>query len=157
MCDTLRLISVRRCDVPRYFVLVSFGGSGGLHVAYLAKEMGIPNVIIPPHSGVAAAMGCLMVDVQHDITKTYLADAKKVLIEDLEDEFITMEKEAKGLLVEEGIAEEDMSFIRYIDMSYYGKWRSLDINLGRKLVSIEGALEQFHKEHEREFAFSKAD
>src|SRR5690625_4833979 len=157
MCDALRLISVRRGYDPRDFALVSFGGAGGLHGAYLAKEMGIPNVIIPPHSGVAAAMGCLMVDVQHDITKTYLADAKKVLIEDLEDEFITMEKEAKGLLVEEGIAEEDMNFIRYIDMRYAGQWRSLEITLGRTLVAIEGALEQFHKEHEREFAFSNAD
>jgi len=157
MCDALRLISVRRGYDPRDFALVSFGGAGGLHSAYLAKEMDIPNVIIPPHSGVAAAMGCLMVDVQHDITKTYLADAKKMLIEDLEVEFNKMEKEAKDLLVEEGIAEVDMDFIRYIDMRYAGQWRSLAITIGRTLVSIEGALEQFHKEHEREFAFSNTD
>ncbi|TXK89813.1 hydantoinase/oxoprolinase family protein, partial [Parageobacillus sp. SY1] len=68
MCDALRLISVRRGYDPREFALVAFGGAGPLHGAYLAKEMEIPVVIVPPHPGVAAAMGCLLVDVQHDIT-----------------------------------------------------------------------------------------
>ncbi|WP_186670976.1 hydantoinase/oxoprolinase family protein [Sporosarcina sp. BP05] len=154
MCDALRLISVRRGYDPRDFALVAFGGAGGLHGAYLAKEMDIPTVIIPPHSGVAAAMGCLMVDVQHDITKTFMADAKNVSIEELEAEFVEMEKEAKNLLEEEKIDESAMNFIRYIDMRYAGQWRSLAITIGRTLDSIEGALEQFHQEHEREFAFS---
>ncbi|MBE1554028.1 hydantoinase/oxoprolinase family protein [Sporosarcina limicola] len=157
MCDALRLISVRRGYDPRDFALVAFGGAGGLHGAYLAKEMDIPTVIIPPHSGVAAAMGCLMVDVQHDITKTYLVDAKSVSIDALEAEFAEMEKEAKALLEEEKIDESAMNFIRYIDMRYAGQWRSLAITLGRTLDSIEGALEQFHQEHEREFAFSNKD
>ncbi|MDS9471466.1 hydantoinase/oxoprolinase family protein [Sporosarcina pasteurii] len=157
MCDALRLISVRRGYDPRDFALVSFGGASGVHCAYLAKEMGIPNVIVPPYSGVAAAMGCLMVDVQHDITKTFLADAKSVSVETLEAEFSTMEKEGKELLEEEGIEPEDMNFIRYVDMRYAGQWRSLAITVGRELNSIEDALFQFHKEHEREFAFSNAE
>ncbi|WP_342513365.1 hydantoinase/oxoprolinase family protein [Sporosarcina sp. FSL K6-1522] len=154
MCDALRLISVRRGYDPRDFALVSFGGASGVHCAYLAKEMDIPNVIIPPYSGVAAAMGCLIVDVQHDITKTFMADAKTISIATLRSEFATMETEARALLEEEGIADEDMNFIRYIDMRYAGQWRSLAITIGQKLDSIEGALLQFHKEHEREFAFS---
>lgn len=157
MCDALRLISVRRGYDPRDFALVAFGGAGGLHGAYLAKEMDIPTVIIPPHSGVAAAMGCLMVDVQHDITKTYLVDAKTVSVDELNAEFEAMEKDAKKLLEEEKIDEADMNFIRYIDMRYAGQWRSMAITLGRSLDSIEGALEQFHQEHEREFSFSNKD
>src|SRR5699024_5287350 len=74
MCDALRLISVRKGYDPRDFALVAFGGAGALHSAYLAKEMNIPNVIIPPFPGVAAALGCLLVDVRHDITQTYVAD-----------------------------------------------------------------------------------
>ncbi|MFC5589323.1 hydantoinase/oxoprolinase family protein [Sporosarcina soli] len=157
MCDALRLISVRRGYDPRDFALVAFGGASGLHSAYLAKEMDIPNVIIPPYSGVAAAMGCLMVDVQHDITKTFLADAKSMSLEALEAEFSSMEKEGKALLEEEGIAQEDMNFIRYVDMRYAGQWRSLAITIGRELKSMDDALFQFHREHEREFAFSDAD
>ena len=157
MCDALRLISVRRGYDPRDFALVSFGGAGGLHGAYLAKEMDIPTVIIPPNSGVAAAMGCLMVDVQHDITRTFLRDASKVSLEELRAEFNEMDAEAKALLEAEKIDEEDMHFIHYVDMRYAGQWRSMSITLGEGVVSIEDALEEFHAEHEREFSFSNRD
>lgn len=157
MCDALRLISVRRGYDPRDFALVSFGGAGGLHGAYLAKEMDIPTVIVPPHSGVAAAMGCLMVDVQHDITKTYLKDVAEVTVDELNAEFAEMEREAKELLESEKIAEEDMNFIRYVDMRYAGQWRSMAITVGQRVESIDAALEQFHQEHEREFSFSNKD
>ena len=118
MCDALRLISVRRGYDPRDFALVAFGGAGPLHGAYLAKEMEIPTVIIPPHPGVAAAMGCLLVDVRHDISKTYVKNVKDVSLKDLEKEFIGMEKEAAELLQEEGVAKEASTLMRYIDMRY---------------------------------------
>lgn len=72
MSDAVRLISLRRGYDPRDFALVAFGGAGPLHGAYLAKDLNIPKVIIPTHPGVAAAMGCLLVDVRHDISKTYV-------------------------------------------------------------------------------------
>lgn len=153
MCDALRLISVRRGYDPRDFALVAFGGAGALHGAELAKEMEIPNVIIPAHPGVAAAMGCLLVDVRHDVTKTFLADAGSIKKEELEQEFVEMEKEAISLLEEEGIAPENMNLIRYVDMRYVGQWRTLSVTVGRPLHSLENAVERFHQEHEREFAF----
>ncbi|KKB37393.1 hydantoinase/oxoprolinase family protein [Bacillus thermotolerans] len=153
MCDALRLISVRRGYDPRDFALVAFGGAGALHGAELAKEMEIPNVIIPAHPGVAAAMGCLLVDVRHDVTKTFLADAGSIKKEELEQEFVEMEKEAISLLEEEGIAPENMNLIRYVDMRYVGQWRTLSVTVDRPLHSLENAVERFHQEHEREFAF----
>ncbi|MFK2826364.1 hydantoinase/oxoprolinase family protein [Bacillus sp. B190/17] len=153
MCDALRLISVRRGYDPRDFALVAFGGAGALHGAELAKEMEIPNVIVPAHPGVAAAMGCLLVDVRHDVTKTYLANVEEIQKEDVEKEFIEMEKEAISLLEEEGIAPENMNLIRYIDMRYVGQWRTLSVTADRPLQSLDNAVERFHLEHEREFAF----
>ncbi|WP_243291749.1 hydantoinase/oxoprolinase family protein [Bacillus sp. FJAT-47783] len=154
MCDALRLISVRRGYDPREFALVALGGAGALHCADLAKEMGIPNVIVPAHPGVAAAMGCLLVDVRHDVTKTYVVNVEHLSKNELENEFISMEKEAVSLLEEEGIATENMNLIRYVDMRYVGQWRTLSVPVGRPIHSLEDALEQFHAEHEREFAFS---
>ncbi|PAQ13846.1 hydantoinase [Bacillaceae bacterium SAOS 7] len=154
MCDALRLISVRRGYDPRDFALVAFGGAGALHGAHLAKEMDIPNVIVPAHPGVAAAMGCLLVDVRHDVTKTYLSNVVDISKDDLENEFIGMEKEAIQLLEEEGIEPENMNLIRYVDMRYVGQWRTLSVSVDRPLTSLEYAVERFHQEHEREFAFS---
>ena len=69
-----------------------------LYGAYLAKELNIPTVIIPPYPGVAAAMGCLLVDVRHDISKTYLKQASEVTLKQLLNEFESMQAEAKVLL-----------------------------------------------------------
>lgn len=157
MCDALRLISIRRGYDPRDFALVAFGGAGPLHGAELAKEMDIPTIIVPPHPGVAAAMGCLLVDVRHDITKTFVRNASHVSLEELETEFTTMEKEAEELLVEEGVEKDRSTLMRYIDMRYKGQWRSLAVPVSEKLHSLNDVLDIFHDEHKREFSFSNRD
>ncbi|MFJ8267591.1 hydantoinase/oxoprolinase family protein [Peribacillus asahii] len=154
MSDAVRLISVRRGYDPRDFALVAFGGAGPLHGAHLAKDMDIPTIIIPPHPGVAAAMGCLLVDVRHDISRTYVKKVEDVSIEELENEFIDMQKEAEELLLEEGIGENTSTLMRYIDLRYKGQWRSLAVPASDKLESLDEMLEAFHQEHEREFSFS---
>jgi len=154
MSDAVRLISVRRGYDPRDFALVAFGGAGPLHGAYLAKELNIPTVIIPPYPGVAAAMGCLLVDVRHDISKTYLRQAEEVTLEELYEEFESMQAEARELLLEEGIPEEQFTLMNFIDLRYQGQWRSLSVPVSQSSSSIEEILELFHKEHEREFAYS---
>lgn len=154
MSDAVRLISVRRGYDPRDFALVAFGGAGPLHGAYLAKDLNIPKIIIPTHPGVAAAMGCLLVDVRHDISKTYVKKVTDVSVEELTDQFSDLRTEAKALLEEEGISEETSTLMNYIDLRYKGQWRSLAVVVPDELTSLEDVLAAFHKEHEREFAFS---
>lgn len=157
MSDAVRLISVRRGYDPRDFALVAFGGAGPLHGAYLAKDLNIPKVIIPTHPGVAAAMGCLLVDVRHDISKTYVKKLDEVSEEELTNQFNELREEARALLEEEGIAENTSTLTNYIDLRYKGQWRSLAVLVSDQITSLEAILEAFHKEHEREFAFSDKD
>lgn len=154
MSDALRLISVRRGYDPRDFALVAFGGAGALHSAYLAKEMDIPHVIIPANPGVGGALGCLLVDFRHDITQTFVANIKDVDVKEVEEKYINMEREAIALLEKEGIAHEHMHLIRHLEMRYGGQWRSLAITVDRPLRSLDDAIEKFHEEHKRAYAFS---
>ncbi|MGY3187762.1 hydantoinase/oxoprolinase family protein [Lysinibacillus sp. TE18511] len=154
MSDAVRLISVRRGYDPRDFALVAFGGAGPLHGAYLAKDLNIPKVIIPTHPGVAAAMGCLLVDVRHDISKTYVKKLDEVNVEELTKQFSELREEARALLEEEGIAENSSSLTNFIDLRYKGQWRSLAVLVSDQITSLDAILEAFHQEHEREFAFS---
>lgn len=154
MSDAVRLISVRRGYDPRDFALVAFGGAGPLHGAYLAKDLNIPKIIIPTHPGVAAAMGCLLVDVRHDISKTYVKKVQDASIEELTTQFHDLRVEAKALLEEEGISDETSTLMNYMDLRYKGQWRSLAVAVPDELTSLDEVLAAFHKEHEREFAFS---
>lgn len=157
MSDAVRLISVRRGYDPRDFAFVAFGGAGPLHAAHLAKDLNIPKVIIPTHPGVAAAMGCLLVDVRHDISKTFVKKANEVSVEELDIQYQALRKEAKALLEEEGISEETSTLMNYMDLRYKGQWRSLAVVVPDYVTSLEEVLAAFHQEHEREFAFSDKD
>ncbi len=157
MCDAIKLISIRRGYDPREFALVAFGGGGALHAAHLAKEMEIPTVIVPPYPGITSAMGCLLVDVRHDLSKSYLADPRQIRVEELEKEYADLEKEAIALLEAEGTPPDKMQFLRFADMRYAGQWRSLTVPVARPIQSLRQTMETFHNEHQREYAWSSQD
>ena len=157
MADAVRLISISRGYDPRDFALVAFGGAGALHGVALAKELSIPTVIVPPNPGVTSALGCLLVDVRHDLAQTYLALAAEADPADIEARFGEMEAEAHRRLVKEGVAESDMVLQRSIDMMYQGQWRSLQVPVASPFTSVPDAVAAFHADHDREYAFRRDD
>src|SRR5699024_337739 len=89
MADAVRLVSIRRGLDPRDFALVAFGGAGALHGADVARELDIPTVLVPPNPGVTSAMGCLLVDIQHDLSGMYTAATDEVDKHELDKQFRT--------------------------------------------------------------------
>ena len=154
MADAVRLISIRRGYDPREFALVVFGGAGPLHGAALAKELSIPTVLVPPNPGITSALGCLLVDIRHDLATMFLAQADSVDADAVEREFRALEVEARDRLAHEGVAEADMSLQRFVDMRYLGQWRSMAIPAAAPLDMGE-AVAQFHAEHEREHNYRR--
>ena len=154
MADAVRLISISRGHDPRDFALVAFGGAGPLHGAALARELSIPTVIVPPSPGVTSALGCLLVDVQHDLAASYImpaADADPAVIE---TEFGALEKEAWERMHHEGVSDLDVVMERSIDMMYRGQWRSLAVPAGQPVGPIADLVSGFHVQHEREYQLS---
>jgi N-methylhydantoinase A len=154
MADAVRLISIRRGYDPREFALVVFGGAGPLHGAALARELSIPTVLVPPNPGITSALGCLLVDVRHDLSTMFLADAGSADAAELEQEFAALEAEAKERLATEGVAEAAMQLQRFVDMRYLGQWRSLAVPVGSP-VELAAAVGTFHGEHEREHNYRR--
>lgn len=153
MADAVRLVSIRRGLDPRDFALIALGGAGALHGAEVAKELDIPTVIVPPNPGVTSAMGCLLVDIQHDLSVMYTADADSADIDDLEKEFRALEESGVDRLRHEGVSEDNMLLQKGISMRYQGQWRSLEVPMGSGKQSLREVIETFHKEHERQFSF----
>jgi N-methylhydantoinase A len=154
MADAVRLISIRRGYDPREFALVVFGGAGPLHGVALAQELSIPTVIVPPNPGITSALGCLLVDVRHDLSVMYLARADQVDPADVEEELGALEAEARERLEAEGVPEQEMQLQRFLDMRYLGQWRSMSIPVGSP-VDLTGAVSMFHAEHEREHNYRR--
>ncbi|MFO7495537.1 MAG: hydantoinase/oxoprolinase family protein [Desulfobacterales bacterium] len=157
MCNALRLISVTKGYDPRDFALVAFGGAGPLHAAYVARELEIPKVIIPRYPGVHAALGCLLVDVRHDFSKTYLVNSSEADLGVIEGIYAELEDEAREVLRKEGLTEDRVALVRNMDLRYIGQWRSLSVEVPKPIQSLGHALEIFHGEHERQFSWSNVE
>jgi N-methylhydantoinase A len=63
-------VSLSRGYDPRDFVLFAFGGAGPLHAVAIARELGIPQVLVPARPGLTNALGCLVADLRQDLVNT---------------------------------------------------------------------------------------
>jgi N-methylhydantoinase A len=155
MADAVRLISISRGHDPRDFALVAFGGAGALHGFALARELNIPVVIVPPNPGVTSALGCLLVDVQHDLSESYIQPVASADPAAIEAQFQKLEAEAWERMRHEGVADDQVVMERTVDMMYQGQWRSLAVPAGSPLGSLDALVTAFHGLHEREYNFRR--
>ncbi|MDX0985256.1 hydantoinase/oxoprolinase family protein [Sinorhizobium medicae] len=70
MAGAIRMVSIAKGNDPRDFILFAFGGAGPLHAAAIARELGIPRVMIPARPGITNAIGCIVADLRHDYVNT---------------------------------------------------------------------------------------
>ncbi|MEI2777461.1 MAG: hydantoinase/oxoprolinase family protein [Tetrasphaera sp.] len=155
MADAVRLVSIRRGLDPRDFALVAFGGAGALHGAEVAKELSIPTVIVPANPGVTSALGCLLVDIRHDLSQMYNHEVATIDADDLEQHYLTLEAEASERLRHEKVPADRAVLQRLVSMRYRGQWRSLAVEIGSGPGALAEAVQRFHEQHEREFAFRR--
>ena len=119
----------------------------------LAQELSVPTVIVPPHPGVTSALGCLLVDIRHDLLTTLVVETSKADPKLIEEEFVKLEKEAISRLSTEGVERIDMVLKRSIDMRYAGQWRSLNVSVSQPFTSIDDAVNGFRAQHMREYKY----
>ena len=108
MASGIRLMSVKRGHDPRDFSLVAFGGAGPLHAVELARELRIPEVIIPLVPGCGSALGCLFVDVRHDFVQSIFETSDRYDVDRINDAFTKLETTARERLRAEGVPDEEM-------------------------------------------------
>jgi N-methylhydantoinase A len=70
MAGAVRMVSLSRGHDPRDFTLFAFGGAGPLHGVALARELGLPEVLVPVRPGLTNALGCLVADLRQDFVRT---------------------------------------------------------------------------------------
>ena len=107
MIGAMRLVSVQRGYDPRQFVLVAFGGAGPLHANALARELGIPAVLVPPNPGIASAVGMLMTDLRHEFVTTRRVRLDALTPEALESLFADFLEEGSARLDRDGVPAAD--------------------------------------------------
>ena len=163
----IKVISVERGFDTRDFTLVSFGGAGGLHAAFMAENLGIETVLIPPNGGLLSAYGMLFADVVKDYSQTVLWQFEKnsedsgSFIEALNTGFGTLSTRAENEMKFEGFAPHQLKIDRSLDMRYEGQSYELNIPCFTmehvSSTEIETLIEKFHAAHELRFGYARND
>ncbi|MDO9712590.1 hydantoinase/oxoprolinase family protein [Paracraurococcus lichenis] len=118
MCDALRIVSIERGHDPREFSLMTFGGAGPVHAAFLAEELQVPEVVVPPAPGAFSALGLVATDLRRDFARTLYAPLDTVPPGRVADAVAAMEAEGLAMLDAAGVAAERRVLIRQADCRY---------------------------------------
>ena len=160
MARAIRLVTVERGLDPRTFCLVSFGGAGGLHGAELAAMLGITRVVVPSGPGVTSALGCLCVDIVHDVAEAQIQPLEHVDPGRLREAFSALEARVGELLAMDGVGPADHRIERYLDLRYEGQRRALTLSVDEEDLrdGFEGPIrERFLAEYLQQFHYSTTE
>ena len=128
MAVDLRLAFQTRGEDPRKFTLVAFGGAGPLHSAFLARELNIPQVLVPLHPGINSAMGLLQTSVRHVYLQSAVSRLSQIDPGRLNEIFNILESRADKDIREEGFLPDQVEVHRQVDMRYQHQGYQLPVD-----------------------------
>jgi N-methylhydantoinase A len=160
MARSIRVVTVERGLDPRDFTLVAFGGAGPLLAAELADTLEMRRVLVPVAPGVTSALGCLFVDIAHDISASFISRLTDLDAARLRHRFDDLVREMRDRLGAEGVAGDDQRVELAIDLRYVGQIKALTVPVPADLVGVaakDSLLGRFYDEYERRFHFATRD
>jgi N-methylhydantoinase A len=158
MAEAIRYVSVERGYDPHDFTLVAFGGSGPIHAAAVARELGILRVQVPRHPGLYSAHGIAMSDFTHDYMLSLLKPVDGMSMGDVAGILEGLQAQATRDLDTEDIPAERRRFIAGLDMRYVGQTTEINVPMADGWQAGTGSLEEmvqaFHERHERLYTYA---
>ncbi len=145
----VREITVERGLDPREFSLVAFGGAGPMLAPLLAREMDLPEVVVPAAPAVFSAWGMLMSDLEYDLGQTVLTMLDAAALARMEGMFAGLEAEADRVLAAQSVPPENRVLLRRLDLRYNGQEHTLSIDLAEDDDEHSMAAKFHRRHHER--------
>ncbi|MDP2956230.1 MAG: hydantoinase/oxoprolinase family protein, partial [Longimicrobiales bacterium] len=151
----VRNISLERGYDPRQFTLLPFGGAGPMHACDLARELGIPRVLVPPYPGILSALGAAIADIVKDYSQTVMLPGKSLRREALDEAFARLEAQARGELSDESIPTDGLLARRALDVRYVGQSYELTVDFPNGRTDPASAIARaFHRAHRQRFGYA---
>jgi len=151
MAGAVRLVSLSRGHDPRDFALFAFGGAGPLHATALARELGIPTVLVPVRPGITNALGCVVADLRHDYVRT--VNKPLSAVDDATVARIYAEQAAEGeaTIAREGVPVRELRRVLSADMQFQGQSHILSVGVDSVDIGVAGLHKAFAAAYFRRF------
>ena len=157
MVAGVRAVSIEKGLDPREFVLLPFGGAGGLYAGLVAEELGMSRMLVPIHPGVLSANGMLLTDLKHTAVKTHLVATDEMSASDLQALFAGLAEPLIEQLRAEGFATGDVAVEHSCDMRYRGQAYEVNVVLLADVGDGHAAARLFHEAHAALYGRSAPD
>lgn len=151
MVRAVKAVSTYRGRNPSDFVLMAFGGNGGIFAAELMRHLQMKRAIVPAAAGVFSAVGLCVGEVQFSQSRSFLKKTHQVDRGELNAVLDDLEQGVRGRL---GNQNRSLTRRRSAAMRYVGQAFELSVPLPDRAmdaVSLAEASERFEAEHERTY------
>ncbi len=149
MSKAMRLILAKRGLDPRGFALLAFGGAGPMHACALAREIGVPRVLVPYLPGAFSAYGILISDVRLEYSRSVVRPLERAQAATREalDDFRAQARrdlEAQGLSPARAVLEAS------VDLRFRGQSYEINVPLRGDLAAA------FRRAHRARYGYASA-
>lgn len=151
MAGAVRLVSLSRGHDPRDFALFAFGGAGPLHATALARELGIPTVLVPARPGITNALGCVVADLRHDYVRTVNKPLSAVDNATVARIYAEQAAEGEATIGREGVPVRELRRVLSADMQFQGQSHILSVGVDSADIGVAGLRTAFAAAYFRRF------
>jgi 5-oxoprolinase (ATP-hydrolysing) len=133
--------------------LGSFGGAGGQHAVFIARDLGIKRAIIPCYSSILSAYGMALADVVVENQEPSAITFSEQVVPEIKARLESLSSKGSQGLVAQGFDAASTEHEYFLNMRYQGSDTSLMISVSEN-VSDAGVA--FTQRHTQEFGFSQS-
>ena len=151
MALAVRSVTTERGLDPRDYALVAYGGGGPLHAVAIARELGVPRVVVPPSPSTFSAWGMLATDLRHDLVRTVLEPVGATDAAWAEARYREMQAEVEAILPPVGTPQ----IRRAADLRYLGQEHTVTVEVDD--VPWPELRRRFDAAHERAYGYAAPD
>lgn len=157
LAGAIRLVSIEKGHDPRDFALFAFGGAGPLHAVSLARELGVPTVLVPRFPGITSALGCVLADVRHDFVQTVNRPLREVSGATIDRLLREQAEQGSALIRDEGVRVERIDHVHEADLLYQGQTHVLRIAVDSPGFRPDAVLRRFAERYRERFDVELAE
>ena len=159
MAQAARLYLIERGQDPRRFALMGFGGAGPATATRVARLLGLGDVMIPPASGLASAVGLLVAPLGFDFGRSMAATLDELDWAAVERLYADMETQGRAMVAAAGGDPDLTRCDRRVEMRYAGQFHDIEVPVPARLGPDAAAAirERFTLEYARLYGVTLTD
>jgi N-methylhydantoinase A len=160
MSYAVKGVSTERGLDAAAFTLIAYGGAGPLHASQIAREIGMPRIIVPRAPGHFCAFGMLHSDLRYDFVRTWFTRLEDAPFGDIERVYAELVAQGKKALAESAVRFAGTTIAYAADMRYVGQEHPVTVDLSPavfKKRNRDAIKHHFDEVHQLRYGTSAPD